>query len=84
MMVMPMMIVVAVVAMLFAALQRMLGLKSSASEINSYHRGASIAGKNCTRLDGGSNIGRSDTNEGKSNNATKHSELRECVSWPWS
>ena len=75
------MLVVAVVAMLFAALQRMLGLKSSASEINSYHRGASIAGKNRTRFDGGSNIGRSDTDEGKSNNAAEHSELRECVSW---
>jgi hypothetical protein len=80
MMVVSMMIMVVMVTMLFAALQRVLGLKLQASEINSYHRGASIAGENRTPLDGSSNIGRSDTNEGKSNNAAKHSELCKCLS----
>ena len=75
-----MMMVVAMVAMLFAALQRVLGLKSPASDINSYHRGTGITGENRTRLEGGSNIGRSNTNEGKSNNAAKGSELCKPVS----
>ena len=51
------MMMVVVVAMLFAALQWVLGLELQASEINSYHRGASIAGENRTGLEGGSNIG---------------------------
>jgi hypothetical protein len=76
MMVEPMMIMV-MVTVLFAALQRVLGLKLQASEINSYHRGASIAGENRTPLEGSSN---SDTNEGKSNNTAKHSELCKCLS----
>ena len=67
------------VLMPFAALQRVLEFQLPASVINSYH-GVGIVGENRALLDGGSNIGRSGTHEGKNNNATKSSKLHERVS----
>ena len=79
-MVVPVARVVVMVTMLFAALQRVLRLKLQASKINSYHSGAGITSENCTRLEGSSNIGRNDTNEGKSNKVAEHGELCKCLS----
>ena len=66
-----------------AALQRVLEYQLTASVINSYD-GVGIVGENRALLDGGSNIGRSGTHEGKNNDATKSSKLHERVSCPWS
>lgn len=64
----------------FVALQRvLLEFKLLALVTNSYD-GVGIAGENRTRPEGGSNVGGNDTHEGKNNDATKSSELRERVS----
>ena len=65
---------------LSAVLRYVLELKLQASIINSYAKGIGLAGEKRARLEGCSNIGRNDTNEGKGNDATKSSELYTCVS----
>ena len=74
------MIKVMMIIRLLVALQCVLEFKPQTSVINSYDGGVGIAGENPARLEGGSNIGRSDANEGKSDNATKSTELCKRVS----
>jgi hypothetical protein len=64
----------------FAALQWALELELQASIVDSYAKGVGVVGEKRARLERCGNIGRSETNEGKSNGATECSELHKCVS----
>ena len=72
------MVLMVLMVRLLVALKRVLEFEPQTSVINSYDGGV---GENRARLEGSSNIGRSDADEGKSNDATESTELRKRVSY---